>query len=75
MLNVMNAVIFQFRFSDGRDKLLLVLGTLFSALAGLAIPLNLLVYGRVATGFIYYTIIQNRYDINETSFTMNLPVI
>lgn len=48
-----------FRFADGRDKLLLVVGTLCSMLAGLAIPINLLVYGRVATGFIYYTILQN----------------
>ncbi|CAH1803157.1 unnamed protein product [Owenia fusiformis] len=41
-----------FRFADGLDKVLMIVGTLASIAVGVAFPLNLLVYGQVANLFI-----------------------
>ncbi len=45
-------VLLQFRFADGVDKLLMIVGTLAAMITGCAFPVNLLFYGQVVNEFI-----------------------
>ena len=51
---------FQFQFSDKLDKFLLIVGSLASFISGLGFPVSVLLYGEIATYFIYFTILQDR---------------
>ena len=51
---------FQFQFADKLDKFLLAVGSLASFISGLGFPVSVLLFGELATNFIYFTILQDR---------------
>ena len=60
LLSIKTSFLFQFRFAGKLDKFLLVIGSISSLIAGLAFPACVLIYGELATHFIYYRMLQDR---------------
>ncbi|XP_062900203.1 ATP-binding cassette, sub-family B (MDR/TAP), member 4 [Mobula hypostoma] len=48
-----------FRYADGRDKLLMVLGSITAIIHGTALPLMVIVFGDMTDGFVDHGLIQN----------------
>lgn len=46
----------QFRFADGLDYFLIILGIITALALGCCVPINLIIYGEVIQDFIEYTI-------------------
>ncbi|KAL3831643.1 hypothetical protein ACJMK2_023371 [Sinanodonta woodiana] len=56
-----------FRYADTLDVIFLIFGTIFTLGTGIAFPINLIVYGDVATGYIFNDIYKSRFANNSTN--------
>ncbi|KAK3580601.1 hypothetical protein CHS0354_002699 [Potamilus streckersoni] len=61
-----------FRYADSLDAVLLIFGMIFTFGTGVGFPINMIVYGDVATGFIYNDIYKTRSMLPNGSVTFNL---
>ena len=66
-------IIFQFRFSDTTDKILMFFGMICSIIHGSAMPLMIIVFGEMSDLFVYESTLENWLDFYWDNITMLYP--
>ena len=73
MVLILPFIFSQFRFSDTKDKLLMLCGLLCSIIHGAAMPLMIIVFGQMSDLFVYESILENWLDANWDNISMFYP--
>ncbi|XP_059828206.1 ATP-binding cassette, sub-family B (MDR/TAP), member 4 [Hypanus sabinus] len=62
-----------FRYADGKDKLLMVLGSISAIVHGVGLPLMIIVFGDMTDSFVDHGLMQNLTKNSSLNFTGDFP--